>query len=266
MSGKNFRIAVVLLQIGINTHLLTGQVLYNKAPENKGVDHLKQIYQIDQQILTKYTEKDTLSYRNIMLGTIDAVDISNPLRILVFSKSSNSLVFLDNTLSPIGDVILLDQLNAFDVAAVCNAQTNGFWLYNTHKRCLEHYDSQLKLTHQSAQIASEQAFKFSDMMLQSQNGNVFLYQPNKGILKFDRFGLYLKTYFLNNVTYFEPLEKGLLIVLGQQILFWAWQNADSEVILESESTITWASRIGNQVWYTEGNTLKSKLIKKAELE
>jgi len=200
-----FKILIVLI-IGIPVHL-SAQIILNSSDSNLGMDHLFNRYQISNHLLVKIVKSDTLVFQNRMLGPIHSVDISNPLRLLLFYKESNTVLFLDNTLSPISEPILLDPMNVIEASAVCNATTNGFWLFNVNRQRIEQYDSQLKLCHQSANLSKFELKKYSLHILQSSGAYTFLNDPNKGLLQFDRFGLYIKTLPILNIEHFDIMEK-----------------------------------------------------------
>jgi len=64
-------------------------------------DHLGQFYMFDDKQITKYDQKGNrvCSYSNNQLGSISHADVSDPLRIMLFYRDFNKLVFLDKNLA-----------------------------------------------------------------------------------------------------------------------------------------------------------------------
>ena len=66
-----------------------------------------------------------------MLGSIDQVDVSNPLRPLLFYKDQGLIIVLDNTLSQQKNPISLNELGLYQTSCIANSNfDNGIWLYD----------------------------------------------------------------------------------------------------------------------------------------
>ncbi|MDD1475334.1 hypothetical protein MEO41_29325, partial [Dolichospermum sp. ST_sed4] len=63
------------------------------------------------------------------IGNIGFVDASDPLKILLFYRDFGQIRFLDNSLSPQGNTILLDNIGFGSSTMVCSSDQNGIWLY-----------------------------------------------------------------------------------------------------------------------------------------
>ena len=64
-----------------------------------GVDDFENSYYINHNNLYKKTAQTIYSYANSQLGEITSVDITNPLKILVFYRDFNAVLLLDNRLN-----------------------------------------------------------------------------------------------------------------------------------------------------------------------
>ena len=87
-------------------------------------------YFIEDNTLLKKTRSKILSYKNPALGKISRTDLRNPLKIMLFYESFNTIVLIDNQLNEIQKIILSD--NAIPIVAVAAglASGNRVWIYN----------------------------------------------------------------------------------------------------------------------------------------
>jgi len=68
-------------------------------------DHLSNCYIISSDKLYKYDPNNQTKflYSDMSLGEISSVDASDPYKILLFYKELSEIIFLDNTLSALGN-------------------------------------------------------------------------------------------------------------------------------------------------------------------
>ena len=97
------------------------------------VDQYGFIYNIEKDNLIKYDSKGNIlyNYSNKLLGEITQIDISNPLRPLLFYKDQGVILALDNTLSQQKSQISLNELGLYQTNCISNSNfDNGIWLYD----------------------------------------------------------------------------------------------------------------------------------------
>ena len=83
------------------------------------------------------SEKGSLQYSNLQLGTLSSIDTFNPLKINLFYDDFNTIVVLDNRLS---EIIKIDfnTLKPFrDISHMSTAYDNDIWIYNINSSQLE---------------------------------------------------------------------------------------------------------------------------------
>jgi len=168
-------------------------------------DHLENIYAIKGQQITKFDSNGNkiTSYSNSYLGNIFSADVSDPLRILLFYKDFNQIMFLDNTLAGIKSPIILDDLGIEQVRVACSSKNGGFWIFNDQTYQLMHYDRNLELTQQSINLGAILKDDEKPEFLYEKANNIYMNVPNTGILVFDQFGAYYKTISLKGLKHFQ---------------------------------------------------------------
>ncbi|WP_435578029.1 hypothetical protein [Gilvibacter sp.] len=105
-----------------------------------GVDAYNNTYSVVNNALIKTSERDRWNYADFTLGSIAAVDIINPLRILVYYADFNIAVFLDNTLNEIERVNFNEVEDYLNIEAVRVANNNSVWVFNKDAQQLELYN------------------------------------------------------------------------------------------------------------------------------
>ena len=95
-----------------------------------GIDGLGNYYSIKNNVFIKQNDRQVLEYKNISLGKISRVDLLNPLKIVLFFESFNTVITLDNQLNEIQKINFSDVDNSIVVTKIGMASQNQFWIYN----------------------------------------------------------------------------------------------------------------------------------------
>jgi hypothetical protein len=154
-------------------------------------DHLNNVYLLESNRLVKYNPNmEFYAAYDCQERMITSVDVSDPLRILVYFASAGEIVFLDKQMSPIGDPVNLDQLGYYDVPTVCSASRGGFWLFDSQARQIVHIDQ-----YSEPGLTTPVVDQFSGLpeQLKEHNSKMYLGFPGKAILVFNAMGAYQKT-------------------------------------------------------------------------
>jgi hypothetical protein len=171
-------------------------------------DALGNIYVINGDELIKFNVigKQLSRYSNLKLGTITCVDATNPLKLLLYYRDFQQIIFLDNQLSVNSNVVPLQELGYEQTELVCASVNNSFWIYNKQNNDL------LRFNENSKQIASTGNLK---QILQSDlkpnymlehNNYLYLNCPETGIYVFDIFGTFNTLVPLKNLKHFQVKE------------------------------------------------------------
>lgn len=133
-------------------------------------------------------------YSNLSLGKIQHVDISNPLRIMLFYQQRQALVFLDSQLSPNGEPVFLEKTGIMNASLACSSSlSNGFWIYSEPDNELYRYNSEGVLQVKSGNLKWFLGDDFHPTRITESNSRLFISDSNGGIYLFDQFGTHKKT-------------------------------------------------------------------------
>ncbi|WP_290624831.1 hypothetical protein [Altibacter sp.] len=105
-----------------------------------GFDNYKQLYFIKDNILHKQGSEGVYVYSDFQLGKIASVDIINPLKIVIFYETVNTVVFVDNRLNEIERINFNNLPQFVTVSTATNAGNNLLWIFNVDTQQLELFD------------------------------------------------------------------------------------------------------------------------------
>lgn len=171
-------------------------------------DNIGNIYTIKEDELLKYLPSGKFfeRYSNLQLGNITSVDASNPLKILVYYRDFQQVVFLDNQLSLNSDVVSLQNLGYEQTELVCASANNSFWIFNKQNNELIRFNESSKKVAATGNLKQVLQSNLNPNYLTENNGYVFLNCPETGIYVFDIFGTFSKIISLKNLKNFQIAE------------------------------------------------------------
>jgi hypothetical protein len=194
-------------------------------------DELGNLFILRTDVLEKYDAngKFLFTYSANKLGTIDYVDPADPMKTVVFYKSIPEFVVLDNTLTPAGEGVLLDQLGLEQVSLACISYDKGFWLYNAANMELLHMASEdLSLNRKTGNISQMLNINLEPNFLLEQNNHVFLNDPKAGILVFDMYGAYYKTIPIHGLSRFQVSADKIIYFANKRICTYNFKTLAEE--------------------------------------
>ena len=105
-----------------------------------GSDNFETYYFKNNNALIKQNTSQKLQYKNVSLGTIESICLTNPLQLVVFYKDFNSLILLDNqlneTLKMDGNLLETPlKIEAFGLAS-----QNKLWIYDDFLQKINLFD------------------------------------------------------------------------------------------------------------------------------
>jgi hypothetical protein len=203
-------ICLLAINLAISPHDQSNQPIDSlKIPaDNFSVDLLGNVYYTDKQALIKYKvgTEEKIEYANNFLGPIYSFDVSNPLKILVFHKNFNRIVFLDQSLAAMRSPVNLDKIGLTDVGACCSSHKGGFWIINNTSNQIQHYSSNLQLTQETPVLNELAELQNIKPGITEKNRQLYCHIPDCCILTFDRYGNLLNRYALKNVDNIQILD------------------------------------------------------------
>jgi hypothetical protein len=155
------------------------------------VDQLDNIYLLSptDQLKKIDANGDSVAvFNNIRrYGKASYIDVSNPMRVLLYYKDFTIVVILDRLLN-IRTTIDLRQENILQVQAVGLSYDNKIWLYDEWEHKLKKIDEDGKLLFETSDFRQlfNEAFSFTSIF--DKDGYLYLYDEQKGVFVFDYYG------------------------------------------------------------------------------
>jgi hypothetical protein len=120
-------------------------------------------------------------------GKLYSIDVSNPLKTLLFYKDFRTVIVLDRFLNIVNTIDLRKQ-NIFQVRAVAQSYDNNVWVFDEQESKLKKIGEDGKLISESADLRQVFAEAPVPTHIFDQNGFVHLYDPKRGMYIFDYYG------------------------------------------------------------------------------
>lgn len=172
--------------------------LHIKFPEQNSrleIDGFGNMYIITENEIVKYNAVGVLQkkFSTKLYGRIDYVDAMNPLKILVYYKDFQQILFLDNQLTETSNMISLEKLGYEQASLVCSSSNNSFWLYDKQNNELSRFNAELKSLVKTGNLKRILDVDIKPNFLQEHNNYLYVNCPEEGILVFDIYGTFYKT-------------------------------------------------------------------------
>jgi hypothetical protein len=208
-------------------------------PASLTTDRLGNAYMlVENQLLQFGTDgKPKANFSGKNLGEIGAVDVTNPMKILLFYPDFAKIIQLDNKLA-FQSEIELRQIQINQPLAVCNSEEDGYWVFDRQDDMLKKVDMSLQIIHQSGNMTQVIGYQIQPNMMLQTNGFIYVNNPETGILVFDRYGEYYKTFPYKNLLSFQVIGREILFTSGNKLLRVDTKTGDEkEVLLPVKNSI-----------------------------
>ncbi len=235
-----------------------------KADRFIGVDSFENYYYIIGSTFYKKTDTKTYSYNNTRLGDITTVDLSNPLKIILFYRDFNVMVILDNRLNELTDSINFS-IESFtkNVAFVSVSSNNNIWLYSLDDNILSLWNYETKKTIFNTEPLSFYSKGFeADKQISSYE---FCWLVSDAeVLQFNEYGSFITSIKSGAIEKIQSYLDGYLYLDTKKIYYRESSSTIGEVLIDSlDHKITNFMAIKNNLYFFDANVLyKYTLLKK----
>ncbi len=177
------------------------------------VDNLGNIYVLspENQLKKLNPAGDSLAVFNDVrrYGKIYSMDMTNPLKILLYYKEFETIAVVDRFLNII-NIIDLRNLNIFQAKAFGLAYDNNVWVYDELEAKLKRIGDDGTLIDQTTDIRQVVDSVPDPQVIIDQSGLVYLYDTAKGVYVFDHYGAFKNHLPLVGWKDFTVIEKNIL--------------------------------------------------------
>jgi hypothetical protein len=185
------------------------------------VDELGNAYVVRQDnTLIKYNEMgDSLvNYMGVNNGDIGYLDVTNPLRILLYYPNFAKIILLDRMLSPKNE-LNLRKLNLLNSTVVAVSAEGNLWVYDQFNATLNKLDMELNYMIRGNDLRQQLSELPKPESMVERDRRVYMVDSSQGILIFDQYGSYINAISILGLSQIQ--------VVGNQIIY--FQNNQVKV-------------------------------------
>ena len=157
------------------------------------IDILNNLYLItaSNQLKKISSRGDSMAVFNDVkkFGNPSLIDVTNPLKVLLYYKNFATVVMLDRLLSPRNSINFRQQ-QIFSVKAIATSYDNNVWLFDEQDLKLKKIDENGKMLQETTDWRLIMDEVPSPQNIIDANNFVYLYDPAKGFYVFDYYGTY----------------------------------------------------------------------------
>lgn len=221
-----------------STKWVKRSVLENPVSRVK-IDQLNNIYGVLKGEIVKYDSEGKLltRYSNKLIGEDVKLDVTNPMKVILYSEDQMRLIFLDSRLGELRQEINLFNQGYEQISLAATSHSNGFWLYDPINFKLIRFDQYFKKERESLNIAQLLRVEFYPTDMLEVDNKVYLTDPKNGIYVFDIYGNYIKRIPLKGVNELHINDRRLFFVRGGK-LFGLNLVDQAEETVQIEATIS----------------------------
>ena len=267
---NSMTILLLLWQLGalaqaqvVSIELVDSIELTYKASE-VFVDRQGQVYVLStkNELLQINAQGKTINnYREQVNGTPSSVDFTNQLSIYLYFPDVSQMVELDNMLSPKSRLSVSAQ-SFGDQSLICRSFDNNFWKYEERSFRLRKIDFNLQTVIEGQWLQNN----FSDLQpinMTEYGKNVYLNDPEIGILVFDLYGSYIKTIPIKNVKTFAFSQTEAVFLSDTSLFVYNLLRNESQVLFTQQAThMDWVAANDNKIYLlASGKVLIYKLLR-----
>lgn len=176
-------------------------------------DNLGNIYIVNgsNQIKKLSGKGDSIAVYNDVkrYGKIFNIDATNPLKVLVYYKDFATIVVLDRLLN-VRNTIDLRKQNIFQVQAVTTSYDGNIWLFDELESKLKKIDDYGKTLLETADFRLVFDAVPQPEVIYDRDGQLYLYDRNKGLLVFDYYGAQKNNYQLKGINNLQVIDKNTI--------------------------------------------------------
>lgn len=155
------------------------------------VDNLGNLFVLTKDnMLKKYNVKgDSVGVYNDVrrFGKVYSIDVTNPLKVLLYYKDFSTIVVLDRFLS-IRNTVDLRKQGIFQAKAIGQSYDNGIWVYDELEAKLKKLNDEGAVQDATVDLRLITDTAPSPTYVTDQDRLVYLYDSTKGIIIFDYYG------------------------------------------------------------------------------
>ncbi|MFZ6052940.1 hypothetical protein [Halocola ammonii] len=195
-------------------------------------DQLDNIYLVKGQNIHKLSSGGTINYEfnAKRYGNITTIDVTRPLKPMLFYSDLSQIIILDNTLSVQGAPIDLFSKDVGQITAACVSVDDHFWLFNLNNFELLRTDRSFKTVVKSGNLTQVVGENVMPNFMVEVDNWLYVNDPQKGIFIFDIYGTYARTIPVKGLDFFQVISGKIYYVNNSELHVYDTKSFSEEKI------------------------------------
>jgi hypothetical protein len=242
---------LLLLLTGFSPALLAPSCTITADGGQFTTDNFGNVYLVNEETIRKYNAACAFQkeFSNKNFGPITSADATNALRIVLFYRDFNRVVFLDNTMSQNGEAVQLENLGFPMATLVCSSHDNGLWIFDRQNFELIRLNRNLQVEQRTGNLSQVLDATVQPNFIIEKDNRLFLNNPSTGVLIFDVFGTYSKTIPVKDLKTLQIVDDNLVYYKAGSLQLWNIQTAEESAFEEPQDTSATGMRIEKNAVY-----------------
>ena len=190
-------------------------------------DGNNQFYVLEKNKLTRYNAdgQENGGYADFRQGPFSQLDVSNPMKVLLFHEDMQRISMLDRSLNLIRVIQLADR-GIMQAGSVCLAANGDIWIFDIADMRLKRVrelGAPLILT-ESQPLTMVPGIIADPLQMLEHNGAVFLADKTQGILQFDQLGNFSRKIPCTELRSMQVFKQKLYVFTGHSFIRFGENN------------------------------------------
>lgn len=202
------------------------------------IDQLNNLYVLRKGEIWKLNAQgeEVARYSNKLIGEDVRLDVTNPMKVILYSPNQMRLIFLDSRLGEMNEQINLFTAGYEQISLVATSHSNAVWFYDPINFILIRLDQNLDEERRSLNLAQLLRVEFYPTDLVEINNRVYLTDPEQGVFVFDIFGNFLRKIPIKGIEHLIVSDQHLFYYKGGVIYALnLLDSSEKEVKIDLES-------------------------------
>lgn len=169
------------------------------------------------------------NYTNKSYGEIAQLDVTDPLRVILYYPAYQQLVVLNNNLSEISKYSF-NKNPELQISLIASSNNNGFWAYDQINRELRKLTNYFVDDLKSGNIYQRNGFDMQADFMLTDDQQVYINDAAAGIRIFDRFGNFMKTAVIYPDSGFDVDDKKIYFTQNDRLMCYNYQTFDLQQV------------------------------------
>jgi hypothetical protein len=190
-----FMMMILLLSLKVNAQEYQFIAKIDTAAKIVNLDNLGNLFVVTpKNEVLKFNPQGKFlwNYTNKTFGEVSQIDVTDPLRVILYYEGYQQIVVLNNNLSELCKFTFNQNPNQ-QITLVASANNNGFWVYDQLNRELRKLTNNFIDDLKSGNIYQRNGFDMQANFMLTDDQYIYINDAKEGVRIFDRFGNFFKT-------------------------------------------------------------------------